>query len=72
MSRAAMVSKYLKRAAFLNCVILAGCQAPHEGISVLTAEMPLHEKHPDLVAHYQEFLETQWEAHQLLAGQFSA
>ena len=33
---------------------------------------PLNEEHPDLVEHYQKFLEEQWEAHQLLAGQFSA
>ena len=37
-----VVSSGLKRAVFLNCVILAGCQAPRQGISVLTAEMPLH------------------------------
>ena len=49
MSRPAMVSEYFKRALFLNCVILAGCRAPSEVTSVLTAEMPLH-----LEDHLQE------------------
>ena len=31
----------------------------------------LHEERPDLVEHYTAFLEAQWEAHQLLAQQFT-
>jgi len=31
----------------------------------------VHEEHPDLVAKYTAFLETQWEAHRALAGQFT-
>ena len=31
----------------------------------------VHEEHPDLVEHYTAFLEAQWEAHQLLAQQFT-
>ncbi len=31
----------------------------------------VHEERPDLVEHYTEFLEAQWEAHQLLAQQFT-
>ena len=31
----------------------------------------VHEEHPDLVEHYTAFLEAQFEAHQLLAQQFT-
>jgi arylsulfatase A-like enzyme len=31
----------------------------------------VHEEHPDLVEHYTEFLEAQWEAHQALAQRFT-
>ena len=30
-----------------------------------------HEEHPDLVEHYTQFLEAQWEAHQALAQRFT-